>query len=218
MNIIGPGRAVECLNCWAISDTRGSACPSCAGGPLFGLGLPIKPTYAYEGLLTLLGVQTDKPPAVKGHLGHGRRVVIPSRVAANVLHTLIGAPVNCSWDKRGHDLGNVIGAIVSASIVGSELRVIFTTDQPLCCDDLGMSWEGHRAQIKDAAAQVWEIVRMESFTGAAVLKRDNAAWSDTWIRPYHGKAKRETEVLRRVAPGAQSISVSLAAESEYERR
>jgi len=45
---------------------------------------------------------------------------------------------------------------------------------------LGMSYEIAEAQIEDAKAQVW-VLNKVTFTGAAILRRDKAAYQGTWI-------------------------------------
>jgi len=45
---------------------------------------------------------------------------------------------------------------------------------------LGMSYEITGAQIIDTRAKVW-ILTSVTFTGAAILRRDKAAYQDTWI-------------------------------------
>ena len=45
---------------------------------------------------------------------------------------------------------------------------------------LGMSYEISDAQIADTRASVWTLTRV-TFTGAAILRRDKAAYRDTWI-------------------------------------
>jgi hypothetical protein len=45
---------------------------------------------------------------------------------------------------------------------------------------LGMSYEIADAQIDDIKAAVWVLNRL-TFTGAAILRRDKAAYSGTWI-------------------------------------
>ena len=45
---------------------------------------------------------------------------------------------------------------------------------------LGMSFEVTNAQILDQRARVWVLTDV-TFTGAAILRRDKAAYSDTWI-------------------------------------
>jgi hypothetical protein len=45
---------------------------------------------------------------------------------------------------------------------------------------LGMSYEVTDVQLADTRAQVWILERV-TFTGAAILRRDKAAYRDTWI-------------------------------------
>jgi hypothetical protein len=43
-----------------------------------------------------------------------------------------------------------------------------------------MSYEIADAQIADMKASVWILTKV-TFTGAAILRRDKAAYRDTWI-------------------------------------
>ena len=45
---------------------------------------------------------------------------------------------------------------------------------------LGMSYEIADARVIDTKARVWTLTRV-TFTGAAILRRDKAAYRDTWI-------------------------------------
>jgi hypothetical protein len=45
---------------------------------------------------------------------------------------------------------------------------------------LGLSYEVTAVQIADTRARVWMLTKM-TFTGAAILRRDKAAYRDTWI-------------------------------------
>jgi hypothetical protein len=45
---------------------------------------------------------------------------------------------------------------------------------------LGMSYEVTGVQLADARARVWMLEKV-TFTGAAILRRDKAAYRDTWI-------------------------------------
>jgi hypothetical protein len=45
---------------------------------------------------------------------------------------------------------------------------------------LGLSYEVTDVQLADPRAQVWRLERV-TFTGAAILRRDKAAYRDTWI-------------------------------------
>jgi hypothetical protein len=45
---------------------------------------------------------------------------------------------------------------------------------------LGMSYEVTAVQLSDKRAKIWTLEKV-TFTGAAILRRDKAAYSDTWI-------------------------------------
>jgi hypothetical protein len=45
---------------------------------------------------------------------------------------------------------------------------------------LGLSYEVTGVEIADARARVWTLSKV-TFTGAAILRRDKAAYQDTWI-------------------------------------
>jgi len=45
---------------------------------------------------------------------------------------------------------------------------------------LGMSYEVTDVQVADTRARVWTLTKV-TFTGAAILRRDKAAYQDTWI-------------------------------------
>lgn len=45
---------------------------------------------------------------------------------------------------------------------------------------LGMSYEIADARVADVSASVWTLTDV-TFTGAAILRRDKAAYSNTWI-------------------------------------
>ena len=45
---------------------------------------------------------------------------------------------------------------------------------------LGMSFEVTNVNVLDKSARIWKLIGV-TFTGAAILRRDKAAFSDTWI-------------------------------------
>jgi hypothetical protein len=90
-----------------------------------------------------------------------------------------------------HDARRKIGIITSAEVVtNGALQVggyIFAQDFPEilremeASDELGMSYEIADARVEDVSAPVW-VVKEFTFTGAAVLRREKAAYGGTWIR------------------------------------
>jgi len=58
--------------------------------------------------------------------------------------------------------------------------------RPSSTRDLGMSYEIADATVEDIKAAVWVLNRV-TFTGAAVLRRDKAAYGATWIELDEGQ-------------------------------
>jgi len=150
---------------------------------------------SFRGVLTLVDVASDRPPS--GSRGH--RVVLTRSAAEKALPSLLGMALDYSpsWDR--HDVRRKIGIITSAEVVGRQLEVggyLYGHDFPDIVDeinksarkrppagargDLGMSYEVTEAQVVDLRAQVWILTHV-TFTGAAILRREKAAYNDTWI-------------------------------------
>src|SRR5580658_10831221 len=145
----------------------------------------------FEGCLTLVDVASDKAPS--GARGH--RVVLTRAAAEAALPSLLGMAVDykAGWD--GHDARQKCGIITSASLEGQKLMVegyLFARDFPelerrMCGvkanagDDMGMSYELADAHVADMRAQVWTLTRA-TFTGAAILLREKAAYRSTSFR------------------------------------
>jgi hypothetical protein len=51
-------------------------------------------------------------------------------------------------------------------------------------DGLGLSYEVTDVQVADTRAQVWSLAKV-TFTGAAILRKDKAAYRNTWIELSH---------------------------------
>lgn len=141
----------------------------------------------FEGVLTLVDVASDKAPA--GARGH--RVVLTRAAAEAALPSLLGMAVDfkASWD--GHDARQKCGIITAAEIEGKKLQVggyLFARDFPemetqfrRSRDSLGMSYELADAHVADMRAQVWALTKA-TFTGAAILLREKAAYRNTSCR------------------------------------
>lgn len=137
----------------------------------------------FEGVLTLVDVASDKAPS--GSRGH--RVVLTRAAAETALPTLLGMAVGfkAGWD--GHDARQKCGIITSAELDGQKLMVggyLFARDFPEMGDaigndnTMGMSYELADAHVTDMRAPVWTVTRA-TFTGAAILRRDKAAYRST---------------------------------------
>jgi hypothetical protein len=145
----------------------------------------------FEGCLTLVDVASDKAPS--GARGH--RVVLTREAAESALPSLLGMAVDykAGWD--GHDARQKCGIITSAHLEGQRLLVggyLFARDFPefgkvpgkveiAAAGEMGMSYELADAHVADMRAPVWRLTRA-TFTGAAILLRDKAAYRGTSFR------------------------------------
>ncbi len=152
----------------------------------------------FEGVLTLVDVASDKAPS--GSRGH--RVVLTREAAETALPSLLGMAVGykAGWD--GHDARQKCGIITSAELDGRRLMVggfLFARDfpefgsksgpdkeksagvSPLEGDAMGMSYELADAHVADMRSSIWTLTRA-TFTGAAILLREKAAYRSTSFR------------------------------------
>jgi hypothetical protein len=142
----------------------------------------------FEGVLTLVDVPSDKAPS--GSRGH--RVVLTRAAAESALPSLLGMAVDFrpGWD--GHDARSKCGILTEADIRGQQLVVggyLYCRDFPeieeklrnLPAGTMGMSYELADAHVEDMRASVWKLKRV-TFTGAAILLREKAAYRNTAFR------------------------------------
>jgi len=142
----------------------------------------------FEGVLTVVNAPSDKAPA--GARGH--RVMLTREAAENALPSLLGMAVDYrpGWD--GHDARCKIGLLTEANVAGQRLIVrgyLYARDFPEVAraikahapQALGMSYEIADARVDDLRAEIWKLTRV-TFTGAAVLLREKAAYRATSFR------------------------------------
>lgn len=161
----------------------------------------------FRGVLTIVDVASDKSPS--GARGH--RVLLTRRAAETAIPSLMGMGLDYSPALDRHDARRKIGVITRAEIVGQVIEVagfLYARDFPEIVAEigrparkgtaaalgtegrsrnlrasgagLGMSYEIADARVEDMTATVWVLNRV-TFTGAAVLRRDKAAYRSTWI-------------------------------------
>jgi len=156
----------------------------------------------FEGVLTLVDVTSDKAPS--GARGH--RVLLTRAAAEVALPSLLGMAVDykAGWD--GHDARQKCGIITSAELEGKHLKVagfLFCRDFPEIehrvgiQGSMGMSYELADAHVADMRAPVWTLTQA-TFTGAAILLREKAAYKGTSFR------------LRRAPTGEHDVMSRLA--------
>jgi hypothetical protein len=143
---------------------------------------------SFDGVLTVVNTASDKAPA--GARGH--RVLLTREAAEKALPSLLGMAVDYrpGWD--GHDARRKIGLLTEADLVGLRLVVrgyLYARDFPDVAQaihahasaGLGMSYELADARVEDMRAEIWKLTRV-TFTGAAVLLREKAAYKCTSFR------------------------------------
>jgi hypothetical protein len=157
---------------------------------------------SFRGVLTTVDVASDKSPA--GARGH--RVLLTRRAAEAAMPSLMGMGLDYSPALDRHDARRKIGVITKAEIVGRAVEVggfLYARDFPEIVKEigrpgvsagtersgtnarstragLGMSYEITDALVEDITASIW-VLNKVTFTGAAVLRRDKAAYCTTWI-------------------------------------
>ncbi len=142
----------------------------------------------FEGVLTLVNAPSDtSPTGAKGH-----RVLLTREATQNALPSLLGMAVDYTPGWDGHDTRCKIGVFTEADIVGNKLTVrgyLYARDFPDVAkairakspNALGMSYELADARVENLHADVWKVTRL-TFTGAAILLREKAAYKSTSFR------------------------------------
>ncbi len=139
--------------------------------------------HPFTGILTRLDTPSDNP--VGGANGH--RTLIPREVAEAAIDTLLGMAVDFKPKLDGHDRRSKIGLITEAFVEGDAVHIagfFYAKDFPEEValiqsekDELGFSYEAD-ARIRNLEADPW-VVDHITFTGAAVLYKDLAAYTTT---------------------------------------
>ena len=151
----------------------------------------------FRGILTLVGVASQRAPSgAKGH-----RVMLTRNATETALPSLLGMALDYAPSLESHDVRRKIGIITEADIVplhaGGAINAtgqlaisgyLFAHDFPDVVDEiraqqgstLGMSYEIAKVEIPNLGSPIWAATAF-TFTGAAVLRRDKAAYPQTWI-------------------------------------
>lgn len=140
----------------------------------------------FHGVLTRIDEASTRPP----HGSNGHKVLIPRAVAQAALPSLVGMPIDFSAGLTDHDRQRVVGIIEQGSIAGNDLLVAGYLLEKNWPDDvaairrqkhvLGMSYEVSDVEVADVHAAVWTLTHL-TFTGAAILFKEAAAYQDTAI-------------------------------------
>ena len=165
------------------------------------LNLPDLPAHPnrlpFRGILTLVGVASQRSPT--GARGH--RVMLTRPATDEALPSLLGMALDYAPALSSHDARRKIGVISEATIVPlhdggqpnstGQIAVggyLFAHDFPDVVreirarggDGLGMSYEIANASVPNQESLIWTVTGF-TFTGAAILRRDKAAYPQTWI-------------------------------------
>ncbi len=151
----------------------------------------------FEGILTYVDIPSDRAPSGS----RGRRVILTRAAADAALPSLLGMAVDfCpGWD--GHDARRKCGIITDAEIESTRIRVagyLFGRDFPEVerhlrtnpPEQMGMSYELADAHVEDMRAMVWKLTKV-TFTGAAILLREKAAYGRTTFQLTSTPAQSE---------------------------
>jgi hypothetical protein len=115
---------------------------------------------------------------------------------AGVIHAAVSPPESASW-REGHrlraSLRAAAGRIFSLTAAmrrqsASTLEQVAGSGPTIRAEacvaagpsGLGLSYEVTGVEIADARARIWTLSKV-TFTGAAILRKDKAAYRDTWI-------------------------------------
>lgn len=172
----------------------------------------------FSGVLTRVGTPSDEPP----HGSGGRRVLLTASAAEQALPSLLGMAVDLTADLDGHDAQSKVGIITAAHIEGDEIQIegfIYASDFPdeaarirADKDVLGFSFEAVNVLVADPCADPLEIVQC-CFTGAAILRKDKAAYQTTSLSASADQEIRMTPDEMK-ALLAESMGAALAPLSE----
>jgi hypothetical protein len=165
----------------------------------------------FEGVLTVVDEASTRPPS--GARGH--RVILTRDAARAALPSLLGMAVDYAPKWDGHDARAKCGIITEADVIGNQLKVrgyLFGRDFPEVVQQLqqseaanmGMSYELANAHVADMRAEVWTLTQA-TFTGAAILLREKAAYRNTSFRLSAGRC-RNSSPLRAGGAGLAARS------------
>lgn len=137
----------------------------------------------FKGTLLLVDQPSQKPP----HGSQGHRILVRKKVAQDKLNTLPGMAVNYdASDMDEHDTKHKVGIITKAWMDGDKVEVSGYTwkkDFPEVTNDLkkknlGMSMELGDVYVANEHSNIWDLTDFV-FTGATILKKDAAAYTNT---------------------------------------
>lgn len=168
----------------------------------------------FRGIMTRVGEPSDEPPS--GSMG--RLVQLSHAAAEAAIPSLLGMAVNYQPDFAGHDPKSKIGIITAANIVGTAIEIegfIYAADFPEVAeriradkDILGFSFEAQRIFVADPGSDPLEITEC-TFTGAAILRKDKAAYQSTSLAASaaEGELEMTAEEMKALLDGSLAAAM-----------
>ena len=143
--------------------------------------------HPFSGIVTRIGLPSDKPPG--GSMG--KRVILTPEAVEAAIPSLLGMGVDYTRDFDGHDPQAKIGIITEAKSKGDALHIkgfFYAADFPHIVQEIvanrrALGWS-YELIVKAGGSQVagdFLVVSDFDFTGAAVLRKDAAAYSTTTL-------------------------------------
>ena len=140
----------------------------------------------FSGVLTRINEPSDRAPEGSG----GKLITISAEAAERNLESLLGMAIDYKPKMDGHDPKAKIGIITAATIEGNAILIegfIYANDFPEVAaeikaskDVLGFSYEASNLYTNDPDANP-VVISDCVFTGAAILRKDKAAYTTTSI-------------------------------------
>lgn len=178
----------------------------------------------FSGVLTRLDTPSDRPPGG----AKGKRVILTTKAAERALPSLLGMAVDFTPSLDDHDAQRKIGVITSAAIEGDAINIggfIYARDFPAEAsriqserDRLGFSWELAEIYVERLDADPL-VITDAYFTGAAILRKDKAAYQSTSLAASaeeNDMTKEEiaAAVGEALAPALKPLTDAMAAMAE----
>lgn len=145
---------------------------------------------AEAGLASLLGMGLDYAPSLDRHDTRRKIGVITRAEIVGRKLELAGYLFAKDFPEMVREIGRGSGVraaplVIAGTAAGSVPRPtgspsVPTGETAARHNLLGMSYEVADARVADLRSSVWTLTHV-TFTGAAILRRDKAAYRDTWI-------------------------------------
>jgi hypothetical protein len=170
----------------------------------------------FSGILTRLDTPSDRPPGGS----KGKRVILTKAAAERALPSLMGMAVNFVSTQDGHDVTRKVGIFTAATIEGDAVQVdgfLYARDFPKETsrirtdkDHLGFSWELADIYVESLDADPL-VITAACFTGAAILRKDKAAYASTSLAAAAEDMDMTKEELAEVMAAAMGpVTAALA--------